>query len=75
MRMIVWVVGEARYIGSQEWEMIGVFSTQEKANKACILPRYFVGPAEMDKAFPGETVPWPGAYFPIHNPSEIILND
>ena len=75
MEKTVWVVGEARYIGSQEWEMIGVFSTQEKANEACILPRYFVGPVEINKAFPSKTVPWPGAYFPIRDLSKISLND
>ena len=75
MGQTVWVVGEARYIGSQEWEMVGVFTTEQKAVEACVLPRFFVGPVEIDKSFPIESVPWPGLYYPMVNPSQISLND
>ncbi len=72
---IVWVVGESSYIGSEKWRIVGIFSKEDKAREACKLPRYFIGPVEINKPFPPDVSSWPGAYHPILDPSKISLND
>ncbi len=60
----VWVCG--KYTGEANcWEFHGVFSSEEKAIEKCHTANYFIGPSEIDKAFPDESVDWPGAYYPL----------
>jgi hypothetical protein len=48
-----------------EWDLAGVFSTEEAAVAACQDENYFVGPADIDKPFPTEPMPWEGGYYPM----------
>jgi len=47
------------------WELHGVFDTKEEALRNCTQDNYFLGPVEMNKPFPHETVEWPGCYYPL----------
>jgi hypothetical protein len=65
----MWLTG--KYIGECDgegngicWELIGVFSSEEKAVAACLNEYYFIGPVELDEVLPDETVEWPGCYYP-----------
>lgn len=62
---ILWICGKRLWVDDENgWEFVGVFETEEKAVAACLTGMYFVGPTELDKAFPHETVLWKGAYYP-----------
>lgn len=64
----VWVCGRVTHICTQprEWELQGVFSTEEAAVSACRDHTYFVGPVKLNESLPHETLPeWPGAHYPI----------
>jgi len=45
-------------------EIVGAFSSEEKAVAVCKGPNYFVGPLTLDEEIP-DTQVWPGAYYPI----------
>jgi hypothetical protein len=61
----LWLVGQAYTdYHPQAWELVGVFSTKEKAVAACKGRRYFVVPIELDFAASDETTPWPNCFFP-----------
>jgi len=62
----MWLTGKnnGEYDGGICWELIGVFSTEEKAVAACLNEYYFVGPVELDEVLPDETVEWPRCYYP-----------
>ena len=63
--MKVFVVGRSRPPhNNSSWECMGVFSTEELALAAATGETDFIGPLELDKKAPEETVDWPGAYFP-----------
>jgi len=47
------------------WEIQGVFSTQEKAIKACKNLRFFVAPLYLDKELPQKTTEWPECVYPL----------
>jgi len=65
--MKVWVCG--RVIQStplgQIWDLMGVFSDEEKAMKACVRDNYFIGPTDLDQHLPEAPQVWPGAYYPL----------
>lgn len=46
------------------WEIMGVFSSKEKAESICLDSSYFVGPMKLDEPAPVETTDWPGLYTP-----------
>ena len=75
--MIVWIAIQLR--GKENaWEFQGVFSSENKAKEACKNDKYFIGPAEMDKLYPNESIDgWPGAYYPTlqDGPTEIIKGE
>jgi hypothetical protein len=48
------------------WEIGGVFSSEEKAIKACTDKNYFIGPIELDQKLPDETTKWDGCYYPYY---------
>lgn len=58
----VWVVGRVGLWKS--WELMGVYTTFDQAEKACKVPRDFIGPVPLDEALPDEPTEWPGAYYP-----------
>lgn len=62
----VFIVGKNKP-GKDCWEFQGVFSTEEKALKACKGHRdYFVGPAIMDEVVTDDSIDWNGAYYPAY---------
>lgn len=62
--MQVFVVGRLFPGEAKEWEVVGVYSTEEKAVEACLTGTYFIGPINMDEASPEATTEWPGSYIP-----------
>lgn len=66
MSRSVFLVG--KYLEQHEkgavWEFQGVFTSEQKADEACVGPEYFYGPATLDKAIPDETVAWNGCVYP-----------
>lgn len=59
---IVWVAG--RLCEGTDWELIGVFETEDAANAACSRRSDFIGPTTLNEVLGGEPQPWPGAYYP-----------
>lgn len=59
----VWVVGLVKDPENNSWEFVGVFDDQHIARDHC-GKNCFVGPVRLGVAFPGESKPWPGAYYP-----------
>jgi len=59
--VILWVVGRMYQSG---WEFQGVFDSEERAMADVKSPDYFLAPAELNKAAPETTTPWPGLRFP-----------
>lgn len=59
----LWVVGKT-VDRHWSWEILGVFSSKEKAVAACSTARHFVGPAEIDNPMP-DGKPWPGVWHPL----------
>lgn len=64
--MNVYVVGRIRPGNNDgEWELMGVFSTEEKALEAATLEGDFIGPTDLDFRWPEDRMSdWPGSYFP-----------
>jgi hypothetical protein len=63
--MKLFVVGKKLFTHVQAWEMIGVYSTETLALRACEgHSDYFIGPMDMDVTSPDEACDWPGAYIP-----------
>lgn len=60
----LWIVGRHLY-EVDAWEFQGVFRREADAVDACRDVSYFVAPAILDRAHPHESVPWPGAYYPL----------
>ena len=63
--MNLFIVGKVTSENGKEWEICGVFDSEEKALIECKDYRYCIGEGELNKPFPDETVEWPGAYYPI----------
>lgn len=59
----VWVCGII--LDYPIWGLVGVYDSLEKAVKACLSSKYFVGPVVMN--YYGEIAPpcWEGAYYPL----------
>lgn len=69
--MIVWVAGRVVHQTMVEgivhsfWELIGVFSSEDKAVAACSDEKDFVGPINLDEASKRDDYSWPGCYYPL----------
>lgn len=64
MTNIVWVVGH--WIeGNQDWEVIGVSSSEDIAVSWCLDDRYFIGPIPIDTPTHEEGARWEGCYYPL----------
>lgn len=59
----LWIVGQ--HTGEEAWEFQGVFDSEAKAIGACRDASYFVAPAALNETHSHESVPWPGAYYPL----------
>lgn len=58
MKKKLWIVGQRKgewKKGGSVWEFQGVFSSEDKADKACITTSYFYFSAMMDKELPLES--------------------
>jgi hypothetical protein len=55
--MKVWIAGQRP--GAGEWELLGIFSSREKAIAACEESSDFVAEMELDQPFPREKVTFP----------------
>jgi len=62
IQKIVWVAG--RTYTNFHWELMGIFSTKERAVEACTLDNDFVAAVEIDKKAPAEPTQFPDAFFP-----------
>jgi hypothetical protein len=65
---VLWVAGqviEFHETRGGNWEMIGVFDSEEAAKSACEELTDFIGPVVLNKAFPRDCMEWPGAYYPL----------
>lgn len=60
--MKLWVVGQT--VDDDEWQLTGVFDSEEQAVRECRDTSYFVGPVELNEAEHNE-VDWEGVYYPI----------
>ncbi|MDB4914061.1 MAG: hypothetical protein JWM95_1705 [Gemmatimonadetes bacterium] len=62
--MPVWLVGQVR--GHGQWEVQGVFSSEDKAVAACRNQWHFVMPLELDAELPDQTTTElpAGTYYP-----------
>lgn len=61
----IWVAGRQLEVEGT-WEVVGVFTTEDKACDACYDEDCFVGPLVLDKVAPRLVQHWPGAYYPLH---------
>lgn len=61
--MKLYVVGRSVSEDGLQWELMGIFSTEQLAVESC-GPTDWVGPICLDTRLPDETKSWPGAYFP-----------
>ena len=65
--MNLWVVGSIRnYAEGQpiQWQLEGVFDSEERAVAECVDESHFVGPTELNNRHPLDSTEWPGAYYP-----------
>ena len=64
--MGVWVAGRNRggIYPNIIWDILGVFSSKELAQKACTLYQDFIAPLEIDEKLPEETMAWPRVEYP-----------
>lgn len=58
----LWLAGRTLDRG---WEVVGIYSSENKAKQACIDSSYFIGPLILDERTPIKTILWPGAYRPF----------
>lgn len=66
----VWVAGRVTgYHGDDpmdvSWELLGIFSSEERAVAACTDTACFVGEIPVDKPKADTSTEWPGAYYPL----------
>ena len=61
----VWICGKTTDESGRSWELLGVFTSEEKAVAACTELWHFVGPAAIDTRLPDESVAWAGCYYPL----------
>jgi hypothetical protein len=67
MSIKAWIVGRVAKWDAENsvWHFQGVYSTLELAEAACRDEDYFVGPAIIDEQVPHEPLVWPGAWYPL----------
>ena len=65
---LVFVVGDH---STDPWKVVGVFEVEAAAVRACTTSCHFVGPIQLNKAFPDIT-DWSNMYYPIaKNPTKV----
>jgi len=72
----VWIVSEPRAETPQGcvWDLVGIFTSHEKAVKACTKRHHVVSPLPLDVRLPDETVTVKQSYRPLVEaaPSDIL---
>ena len=63
--VLLWFVGQYKE-KKDTFEIQGIFSTEERALKACKDRNYFIHPLMLDEELPHETTKWKG-YYPIED--------
>lgn len=65
--IILWLVVKVNEVNVNQYnlEIVGLFSDENLAVKACKAENYVIGPLELDKEYQDESVEWPGAYYPL----------
>lgn len=66
----VWICGKTLDATAYGWELMGVFTSEEKAVAACTELWHFVGPATLDERLPDESVAWAGCHYPLAKENE-----
>lgn len=62
----VWVAGRVDNSRvSFQWEVLGVYTTEELAVARCSRCVDFVAPIRLNDRLPEETTVWPGCYYPL----------
>jgi hypothetical protein len=60
----LWIAGKLIKSG-KNWEILGVFSTEQLAVDACSTDDHFVGPIKLDEKLSEDNIDWAGHYYPI----------
>lgn len=63
----VWLVGRYQRDGLSPFDVLGCYSTLERAVARCTDRRDFVGPLPLDLPMPDDVESWPGAFYPVRN--------
>ena len=61
--MQVFIVGETLDETGRQWQILGIFSSREKAIVACTKPSHWIGMMKLDERLPDEIEPWPDDEF------------
>jgi hypothetical protein len=65
----VWIVAQNRSFDEQgwasDWDLGGVFSSEEKARAACMEPTDSMWAVTLDEVLPRERIEPPGLTFPL----------
>jgi len=67
---VMWLAGQHIREDGLDWEVMGLFETEQLAFDACINWRQFIGPLEVNKRLPDEAIKWDGAYYPIERTAD-----
>lgn len=65
--VLLWIVGKVNPENPLEWELQGVFDTEEGAVAACTAyqdTNWFVGPVPLNVELLVGTIEWPEMYYP-----------
>lgn len=60
----VWDERKQEY-GVCEFEIVGVYDSEEKALAVCTTDKHVIAPMELNYTFPDERVIIPGSYYPL----------
>lgn len=63
--MRLWIVGQL--LPPEEecfWQFVGVFDSQELADKNCTTTDHFYGPAELNENVGEALIDWPDSFYP-----------
>jgi len=63
MEETVWIMG--KYTAGKDWEVQGVFASEEDALANVKFRSEFIGPVPFGKRLPDDRVTWPGSYYPL----------
>jgi hypothetical protein len=62
--MPLWISGRSPSENPLQWELNGVFESQEAAEEACTTPEDWVGPIVLNQRMPEGRITHPDGYYP-----------